>query len=205
MKIINKLIITSITILIGACASPSIKQANNTLQIQLDDKSIIQGYGNIIYKGRVNLTNINIYQNVYKMNNGLILTYEDAITDTSYKLSYGVNRMVDIIFPGFQRQNIQNKGNLYFIELKSTDKILYLILENMNKKRYKLVYGFDQNSFKKLFTAISTESEVAIQSQLVPANNKVIINPKLYIHSKWNEKNIIMDGILTKVGARPYR
>jgi len=186
------------SMLMGACASS---------HIQLDDKKITQGYGDVIYKSRVNLTNINIYQKVYKMNNGSVLTYEDAIIGTGYKLSYGVNRMVDIIFPGFHTQKIHNKGNLYFLELKGTDKTLYLILNNINKKRYKLVYGYNQENFKELFTTVTNEKETVLQVKSAPVHirNEAIINPELFIYSKWSEKNIIMDTILTKVGARPYR
>ena len=198
MKKINKLVIISMSMLMGACASS---------HIQLDDKKITQGYGDVIYKSRVNLTNINIYQKVYKMNNGSVLTYEDAIIGTGYKLSYGVNRMVDIIFPGFHTQKIHNKGNLYFLELKGTDKTLYLILNNINKKRYKLVYGYNQENFKELFTTVTNEKETVLQVKSAPVHirNEAIINPELFIYSKWSEKNIIMDTILTKVGARPYR
>ena len=206
MKTINKLLITSLTLLIGACASPSIHKVDDyTLQIELDDKRTIKGQGRSIYKSRVNLSNINIYQNVYMMQDGLILTYEDAVIGTGYQFSYGVNRMVDIIFPDYNTKSLENKGNFYFVELKNYSETIYLILENINKKRYKLVYGFDKTTFDKLFDTIMNSKEIVIESKLKTRNTKVIADPQNYVESGWNQRNIILDGILTKVGGQLYR
>jgi len=206
MNTINKLLITSLTLLMGACASPNIQQVGDyTLQIQLDENRTIKGYGEIIYKSRVNLTNINIYQDVYQMQDGLILTYEDAVISTGYQFSYGVNRMVDIIFPDYNTKSLKNKGNFYFIELNNYTETVYLILENMNKKRYQLVYGFDKKTFDELFDTIVNSKEIVIESKLKTKNTKKIADPQNYVESGWNQRNIILDVILTKVGGSFHR
>ena len=190
----------------GACASPNIQQVGDyTLQIQLDENRTIKGYGEIIHKSRVNLTNINIYQDVYQMQDGLILTYEDAVISTGYQFSYGVNRMVDIIFPDYNTKSLKNKGNFYFIELNNYTETVYLILENMNKKRYQLVYGFDKKTFDELFDTIVNSKEIVIESKLKTKNTKKIADPQNYVESGWNQRNIILDVILTKVGGSFHR
>ena len=205
MRKINKLIISTLTVLVGACASPSIQQVDDyTLQIQLDDTRTIKGYGKILYKSRVNLSNINIYQYVYMMEDGLILTYEDAQVGTSYKLSYGVKRMVDIIFPNYNISSIESKGNFYFISLKNYNETIYLILENINKKRYKLVYGFDKNTFNNLFNTIVNDKDIVIKSKAKHKSNDITVDPKNYIQSGWNQRNITLDVILTKTGGRAH-
>ena len=203
MNIINKTIITSLAILLGACASPKIHKVDDyTLQIEFDDNKAITGYGKIIYKSRVNLTNINIYQNVYKLDSGLILTYEDASISTGYQFNYGVNKMVGIIFNDYNAKIISNKGNFYFIELQNYNETLYLILDNMNKKRYKLVYGFDKDTFYNIYDQVINDVQALVNSDTTNKKSIKTKEPQLYINSSWNQRNIILDVILTKIGGR---
>ena len=75
----------------------------------------------------------------------------------------------------------------------------------MNKKRYKLVYGFNKKTFDELFDTIINNKDIVIESKLKTKNTKTIANPQDYIESGWNQRNIILDVILTKVGGQLYR
>jgi hypothetical protein len=200
----RKLIIASFIALFSACSSPHIQKIDNhTLQIVLDDKKVIKGYGKVVYENRINLSNINIYQQVYKMDSGIYLTYEDATVATGYKYNFGVSRTVDIVFSDYNSKIINNKGNIYFIELTNYSEKMYLILENINKKRLKLIYGFNKELFIDLYKTLIKDDNIILKS-LKPKNKHSISKPQEYINSSWNQRNIILDGIITKVGGGKY-
>jgi len=200
----KKLIITSFIALLGACSSPNINNIDNhTLQIVLDDKRVIKGYGKVVYENRVNLSNIQIYQQVYKMDSGIYLTYEDAMVGTSYKYNFGVGRTIDIIFSDYNSKIINSKGNIYFIELTNYSEKMYLILENINKKRLKLVYGFNKELFNDLYKMVIENENIVLKS-VKQKNQQQISKSQEYINSSWNQRNIILDGIVTKMGGGKY-
>jgi len=183
----------------SACTTPHIQNYNNILEITLKDKSIVKGTGKLIYESRVNLINIDIEQKVYLMDNGSILTYEDAPVSTGYVYSYGMKRIVGIIFPTYNYDLIDTKGNIFFFKLSNKTDVQYMILENMNKKRIKFVYGLSQNVFQSIFDSLVNEQKIP---KSIKVNTRAVEeNKTLYIKSKWNSKNIILDTIITKAGG----
>jgi len=201
----KKILITTLLLTFFGCSSPSIKrEGNETLRIEIDSKTVVEASGEIIYKSRVNLSNINIYQYVYKMKSGRYLTYEDASVATGYKFYYGINRTIDIIFPKYQTEILNSNGNLYFVKLTNTDNsAVYLILENINKKRLKFLYGFDKNELQSIYNSLHLQSKVeSINSKVTDKKNDSA--PEDFIISNWSYKNIILDGLLMKYGSRGY-
>ena len=183
----------------SACVTPHIQNNNNILKITMKDKSIVKGTGELIYENRVNLVNIDIEQKVYIMDDGSVLTYEDAPVSTGYVYSYGMKRIVGIIFPQYNYDLIDTKGNIFFFKLYSKTDIQYMILENMNKKRIKFVYGISQNVFQSIFNSLINEQKMPKNTQII---NRTIKDDKtLYIKSKWSSKNIIVDTIITRTGS----
>jgi len=193
------ILITSLAILFSACTTPHIQNNDNILEITMKDKSLIKGTGKLIYENRVNLVDIDIQQKVYLMENGSVLTYEDAPVSTGYVYSYGMKRTVGIIFPQYNYDLIDTKGNLFFFKLTNKTDTQYMILENMNKKRIKFVYGLSQKLFESIYDNLVKEQKM---TESIESHQKSILEDKtLYIKSKWNVKNIILDTIITKTGG----
>ena len=184
----------------SACTTPHIQNNNNILEITMKDKSIVKGSGKILYENRVNLLNINVLQKVYRMDNGSILTYEDAPVSTAYVYSYGMKRTVGIVFPQYSNNLIDIQGNIFFFKLTNEKSTLYMILENINKKRIKFVYGLDQNLFQSIYSSLATGSKVLKNNKSDDSEN-IQEDKTIYIKSRWNNKNIILDGIITKTGG----
>jgi len=201
-------ILLALTLLLGACSTAHLIQTDKTneLKITMKDKVIAEGKGDPFYKHTVNLTNLNIEQTVYKMKDGSILTYEDARAATSNQFTHSMARSVTIIFPTYNATLISIKDNLHFFKLIAKDKseTEYLILENMNKKRVKMVYGLDKNLFYSIY-GILIESKESIISNSNKSVNESLDNPESYIKSRWNHKNIILDLIVSKVGTSKIR
>jgi len=80
---------------------------------------------------------------------------------------------------------------MLFFKLTSKTNTQYLILENMNKKRLKFIYGLCQNTFKSIFDSIINKQKMINSVQ--PDKHKVLNDKSIYIRSKWNSKNIILD------------
>ncbi|MEA2072488.1 MAG: hypothetical protein U9O86_02800 [Campylobacterota bacterium] len=194
-----KTILTSLMVLFSACSTPHIKNINDTLQITSKEQSLISDTGKVLYESRVNLVNINVLQKVYKMSNGSILTYEDASLSTGYIYSYGMSRTVGLIFPQYNTELLDTQANMYFFKLSNEKDTLYMILENMNKKRIKLLYGFTKESFTNISKSIVNNKEINITSAINPNKS---ISYDSYVKSRWNSKNIILDTIITKMGGR---
>ena len=194
-----KTILTSLMVLFSACSTPHIKNINDTLQITSKEQSLISDTGKVLYESRVNLVNINVLQKVYKMSNGSILTYEDASLSTGYIYSYGMSRTVGLIFPQYNTELLDTQANMYFFKLSNEKDTLYMILENMNKKRIKLLYGFTKESFTNISKSIVNNKEINITSAI---NLNESTSYDSYVKSRWNSKNIILDTIITKMGGR---
>jgi len=195
-----KIIIISLLIFFSACSMHHIQyNQKKSMEISLDNISVLQTNTKILYENRVNLSTVNIEQSVLQTQQGDILTFEDATVQSGYKFSYGVNRTVGIIFSAYNYDIVDTKGNIYFIILSKKDDRLYLILENMNKKRLKIVYGFKEDDFNKILEKIVHNKKMLIENK----SNKQILkkDKKLYIQSNWNMKNIIIDTIVYKDGG----
>ena len=143
----KKSIILSLAMLFSACATPYIEHTqDNLLQITMNDKLIIKGEGNPLFKNTIKLLNLTIQQRIFLMDDDTVLTYEDATASMGYRYNYGIQKTVSIIFPQYNYELIDIKGNIHFFTLKTNTNTEYLILENMNKKRIKMIYGLDKKT-----------------------------------------------------------
>lgn len=190
------IIIISLCILLSACTIPHIEHKNNTLLISMHNKNLIKATGKLIFEHRVNLINLYIDQKVYLMESGSVITYEDATVTSGYQYNHGMKRTVGIIFFNYSYDLLDTKGNLFFFKLTNREDTQYMILENMNKKRVKMVYGLDEYTFNNIFHALSKNEK--IPKSLEQTKQKLVHDKSTYIKSNWSNKNIILDTLITK-------
>lgn len=196
----KKIVTTALVILLSGCASPHLHNTNtNDLQISFKDQIIIQGKGDIIYENKINLINLQIEQKVFLMKDSSVLSYEDASLASSYEFSYGINRTVGILFPQYKYTAIDFKGNLHFYKLESKEDVEYLILENMNKKRIKMVYGLNKTLFDAIYKKLILEKNIELSETSI-SRESISEDKASYVKSKWSHKSIILDSIIRKVG-----
>ncbi|MEA1983293.1 MAG: hypothetical protein U9N39_07105 [Campylobacterota bacterium] len=197
MKIILS---TTLSLLLMGCATPHLVNKNKSLQVSFHDRVIAQGSGEAIYENSINLRNLTIKQKVLQMKNNSVLTYEDAVVSTGYVYNYGVNRVVGIIFPDYSYDLVDRNGNIYFFKLTSSSDVQYLILENINKKRIKMVYGVSEKLFNSIHYSLLYGTDVNNSSEYFTKEEKK--KNSHYIKSKWNRKNIILDALIKKIGFK---
>lgn len=198
-------LLLSIALLFGACSTAHLIHAGTTnkLSITMKDRVIVEGEGDPLFKHIINLVNLRVEQSVFELKDGSILTYEYARAATSYQFTHSMIRTVTIVFPSYNARLVNIKDNLHFFELKAKDKseIEYLILENMNKKGVRMLYGLDTKLFYSIYYGGLTKYNEPAINEIVKAVNVT----EQYIKSKWNHKNIILDLIISKVDTSKIR
>ena len=205
MKPLNIAASLALLLVLNACTMPQIKYSNNdTIKIIINSKSVIQGKSKLLYENRVNLSDININQKVLLVENRMLLTYEDVTVTSGYQFNYGINRVVSIVFPKYNASLITREGNLYFYELHSKEERVYIILENMNKKGLKIIYGMSEDDFLCTRDFIvdskdTSKNKKTAQVSVLPRNNF-----QDYIKSEWSYKNIILDNLVSKIGSTKF-
>ena len=200
MKII---ILSFILLLLSNCSSPHINQKDNTqLNISYKNRVLVAGAGKKIYENKIILSNINIYQSIYKMVNQY-LVYEYAQASSGYKFTKGIKRSVAIIFDTNDYDLQYTKGNIYFFTLRQRKNhdTIYLIVENRNSSALKLVYGLNKTSYEKIKKALQENKVISDTNNTA---TKQIKNTDM-IKTKWNPKVIILDQLVSKpVGRVPF-
>lgn len=198
MKII---LATLLAISFISCSTSNIQYDDkNSLTITTDSQIIVKSRVKKVYENRVNLSNINIYQDVLILDNSTILIYENIRISSGYKFSYGINRIIGIVFSDYTYDLLSSKGNLQFYKLSNNKETLYLIAQNLNKKGLKILYSLDKSMFKKVQQTL-VNSTTLIETQSKAKSFSSDSNASQCIKSNWSIKNIILDNIIQKVGS----
>ena len=200
MKII---ILSFILLLLSNCSSPHINQKDNTqLNISYEDRVLVAGVGKKIYENKIILSNINIYQSIYKMADQYLI-YEYAQASSGYKFTKGIKRSVAIIFDTNDYDLQYTKGNIYFFTLrqKKNEDTIYLIVENSNSSALKLVYGLNKTSYETIKKALQENKVISDTNNTITKQ----IKKTDMIKTKWSPKVIILDQLVSKpVGRVPF-
>ena len=203
------LIVTTLLFLSACATQPSLHYDNHEkVSIVMNDKILFEGKGNLVYTHRINLQSLSIKQSVLQMSDATLLSYEDAKVQSGYQFTHGMNRLIHLLFNNYQSKLVATKGNIFLYELADLNQKerIYLILENMNKKRVKLLYGLDKERFDVLSKILlKTSTSTLHVVQIKQKTQKKPINASMQIKTQWSYKNIILDGMIRKVGGKARR
>ena len=188
-----------------ACSTPHIihNEDTHSLELSLDNFNIADTAGaKLLYKSRVNLSNINIYQFVYQTQSGLVLTYEDIQVSSGYLFTKGMKVIVHNVFTDYSYDLVYTKGNTYFFKLisKKDQTLMYLLLEKKSNRSLQMIYGFTTEVFNELIQA-TKEKRVSDNTMHINKPIKLLQDKSAYIRSQWNYKNIILDNLISKAGS----
>ena len=195
-----------ILIIINGCSSPRIvhNTEHKKLSLMMNNKErLAEGKGSLLYSNLINLIHIKVYQNVYKMQSGTVLSVEEAYADTGYMFDKSVDMLVYYIFEEYYTKKVERIGNIFCYELtaKHDEKKLYLFVENQNKKLLKLVYGFDKEQFDALISLMKTGNNIDTRSNTLASAS--LQKPQTYLKSSWSHKQIVFSELVKRVGSGP--
>ena len=202
-KHLSKVFITIAILALSGCSTPYLSFSNDTLALYESNKTVASVKGQIIYKKNVKLVNINIEQYVYKLDNtSRVLVVEELSTMPTYKFYGSLDKTIWIGFENYIYKNIYRKADVVFYELtnKQTQKKLYLIAQNFNKKRIKLVYGMSHQSFDAIIASLKKQKAIEIQGT-PQSSYSAQQDSQSYIQTSWSHKNIILDSLIYKEGG----
>ncbi|SFV68826.1 hypothetical protein MNB_SM-4-1091 [hydrothermal vent metagenome] len=77
-----------------------------------------------------------------------------------------------------------------------------MILENMNKKRIKMIYGLEKKLFLKLLSTLSKEESPSLPKYISVPSSKVRQDISSYIKSTWDMKSSVLNNLVTQVGRK---
>ena len=188
-----------------ACSTPHIihNEDTHSLELSLNNSSIASTTdAKLLYKSRVNLSNINIYQFVYETQSGLVLTYEDVQVSSGYLFTKGMKVVVHNVFIDYSYDLMYTKGNTYFFKLisKKDQTVIYMLIEKKSNRSLQIVYGFTPDLFEELIEA-SKNNKTLNNTILIKKSTKPLQDTNFYIKSEWNYKNIILDNLISKAGS----
>ena len=204
LKKLTTLCIGSVVALLAGCSTPYLSFSNDTLALCESNTTVASAKAQIIYNRDVKLVNINIEQYLYKLDGvPRVLVVEELSTMPTYKFYGSLDKTIWIGFENYIYKNIYRKGDVSFYELtnKRTKEKLYLIAQNFNKKRIKLVYGMSHQSFNVIITSLKEQQAIEMQGEPQSNYYSTTKDPQSYIQTSWSHKNIILDGLIYKEGG----
>jgi len=177
-----------------SCSVYHINTDDNIITLKHGNKILLKNDIQIKYMKKIRLINISIYQYIYELKRDHhLIVVEDAIVSGGYRFRHGIKRTIYSIFPDYAIEHLKVVDNLYFFKLSDRKETLYLIVENFNKKRLKLIYGINKNEFYNILNSIQNNSKILNYN-----TNNMSSNVQINIKTKWSFKNIILDTIITK-------
>jgi len=187
-----------IALLLNNCSSPSLFVHNEkTIGITANQKEI-SVTATALLKEQITLDRLYINRVLYALDDrNQNLVYEDVKTATSYKFQYDIPRTIGILFNTLSYDMIKRVGNLSFFRIKQEDKTLFLIAQNLNKKRIHLLYGLTQQQLQTVMRHVGLKTNIKrpMKTVILPKNKKAFL-----IH--WNAKMIILDGLLQHMSMK---
>jgi len=182
---------------LGCSTTHVVVQKDQNIKIVLDTTTIVQAPGKLLKENSIDLTHIKVYQSLYKLK-GHIITYEEAVAQNGYKFQYSIPKTVGLVFSNYRYKKIKSIGSFTFFELhnKNSDEVVYLLVENINKKRLKFLYGMTQDNFYTLLQHIQNKKIIVLDTHNNESYNTQEKNTS--IKSSWNFKNIILDTLVEK-------
>lgn len=171
------------------CVTTSISKIDNKLILQ-NDKQFIHTYTDTIQKKFINLGSVFIDQEVLRLEEGDIITYESVRIQRPYRIKHSYNRALGLIFDSksvtkFARSNALD---YYRVTLRN-NLLLHVVVKSSSKKQFAMVYGTNACLFENAFKLLSDKSHL----------NQCDTNTQKshsYIYSNWQPKLIILDSLL---------
>ena len=155
----------SLLLLFTGCSAPQINFNDKIKAFELtrNHEILFTEEAKEVFKSRVSLPYINIYQYIYKLDNKEFVIYEQAYTQPLYVFNKSIDFLVNIIFPDYYSKRSATFGNLYFYTLQSliNKEIIYLLVENQNKKSLKILYTKDKRMLEEFMHKLDEKSQFA--------------------------------------------
>ncbi len=184
-KIIKLFFFIIILLSFVGCQMSQLTYENNELGLQVDDNHI-SAKGTTLYHHTDNYANLFLSQRVLRLNNGSIVTYEEARTDSLYEFNLVPRLTIKAVFEAREVRQVYFKSSFYLIQLILKDgSVLNIAAEQFDDQRLAYVYGISTGELRKLLKKLGANEPYPLIE-----NVRTLRNDQSALLSKWNTKKI---------------
>ncbi len=184
-KIIKLFFFIIILLSFVGCQMSQLSYENNELGLQVDDNHI-SAKGTTLYHHTDNYANLFLSQRVLRLNNGSIVTYEEARTDSLYEFNLVPRLTIKAVFEAREVRQVYFKSSFYLIQLILKDgSVLNIAAEQFDDQRLAYVYGISTGELRKLLKKLGANEPYPLIE-----NVRTLRNDQSALLSKWNTKKI---------------
>ncbi len=176
---------TLILLSITGCQMSQLSYKNGELGLQIDNNHI-NAKGTTLYHHTDNYANLFLSQRVLRLNNGSIVTYEEARTDSLYEFNLVPRLTIKAVFEAREVRQVYFKSSFYLIQLILQDgSVLNIAAEQFDDQRLAYVYGMSTGELRKLLKQLGASAPYPLIE-----NVRTLRNNQSALLSRWNTKKI---------------
>ena len=166
-KIIRLTFATIVTLMISGCGMSNLSYNNKQLTVQVE-KAYLQMDGALLSERRDNFSSLFLLQKVLRLNEGNLVVYEDARTDSLYEFEPPITQSIKIIFEAKSVIMVYGKSHLYAYQLILKDgKILNVIAQQGDTQQLTFVYGLSTAQLNKMLKQLDPDAKGAHYRQVI--------------------------------------
>ena len=200
MQLFTTFLATFTLVSLVGCSNSNIKLQEVEYLVISNEKKSIEVHAPAAKTQRVNLSRIYVDQTILSSSDDQCIVYEDISLTQAYQFTYAYKRSIDLIFNAYNVTETQKFGNLTFyrVTLRNDDReTINLMALTASKKSLKLLYGFDDEALQTLTTSL--ENNITKLNYTLDENRG---DDKGCIKSQWNQKLLILDNIIMRIGGK---
>jgi hypothetical protein len=158
-------------LVLSACSTTDLSYKNNKLVLQVDGKHL-QVNSTPLGRHLSNFSNLYLAYKVLKLDDGNIVVYEKARTDSSYEFNFTTRRTIQIVFDAIDIRQIYFSSSFYILQLTLQDgRVLNTIVEQLEDQSLNLAYGMSNKQVNDLLKQLNARAQRPLQQNVISIKN----------------------------------
>lgn len=182
-------------VLLGGCKTADLSYKKGEFSLQVDEKHM-KVNGTTLSRHTNSFGKLFLVQDIVKLKNGSIVTYERASTDDLFEFNLTPIQTIKVIFDARNVISVYYKSSFLLLQLILNDgRVLNIAVEQFDDQRLSFVYGMSTEQFRKILKRLDPEAAKK------PLIEKVIRLPRGSgaILSRWSIQKVQLVPLITPV------
>ncbi len=180
--------------LLSGCSIANLTYNSKELVLQLDEKHL-KVKGTPISSHRDNYNNLYLFQEAFRLDDGTVLIYEEAITDINYEFNFSAARSIRAIFDAKKVKEIYSKSFLFVFQvLLKDERTLNVVAQLHDDQRLSFVYGMSNTHIQNLLKHLEVEAKKPLSKEVVTSHDE-----KKILLSQWSTQMVHFTPLITPV------
>jgi len=180
-----QLLTAAVIFIVSGCGISNMDYNNQYLSLQTDKRSV-ERKGILLAVQKESYGTLYLVQKILRLDEGNIVVYEDAITDSLYEFEPGITRSIKVIFNARSVIIVYRKNHLYAYQLiLQNGKILNIIAQQDEPQHLRMVYGMNSLQLDSMVKALEPDIKRAYYRQVI-----TIKDTNKAVFSKWSVQKV---------------